>query len=287
MDKLSCNKDLISKHIVDEYYSNIKKDITKNSIILSIILVGSRQDSLIYVNIKKKRCQELGIICNVYNFDNDVSDSTIIDKINKLNNDTNVYGVMVQLPLPKNLDKNKIISTIDPKKDVDGLHPYNLGRIINNEKPYFYPCTPLACVKLLDEYNINLEGQHVVFVGSGMVNLPLSLMLLDKKCSITLCNEHTTDIKSKTIVADILIVGCGQSKLVKKDWIKDNVIIIDIGIHKNNDILNGDVDYSDVIDKVKYITPVPGGIGPLTVCMLIANLVNNWKTGLYSDTTHT
>ena len=194
---------------------------------------------------------------------------------------------MVQLPLPKNLDKNRIISTIDPKKDVDGLHPYNLGRIINNEKPYFYPCTPLACVKLLDEYNINLEGQHVVFVGSGMVNLPLSLMLLDKKCSITLCNEHTTDIKSKTIVADILIVGCGQSKLVKKDWIKDNVIIIDIGIHKNNDILNGDVDYSDVIDKVKYITPVPGGIGPLTVCMLIANLVNNWKTGLYSDTTHT
>ena len=287
MDKLSCNKDLISKHIVDEYYSNIKKDITKNSIILSIILVGSRQDSLIYVNIKKKRCQELGIICNVYNFDNDVSDYIVIDKINVLNNDTNVYGVMVQLPLPKNLDKNKIISTIDPKKDVDGLHPYNLGRIINNEKPYFYPCTPLACVKLLDEYNINLEGQHVVFVGSGMVNLPLSLMLLDKKCSITLCNEHTTDIKSKTIEADILIVGCGKSKLVKKDWIKDNVIIIDIGIHKNNDILNGDVDYSDVIDKVKYITPVPGGIGPLTVCMLIANLVNNWKTGLYSDTTHT
>ena len=287
MDKLSCNKDLISKHIVDEYYSNIKKDIIKNSIILTIILVGSRQDSLIYVNIKKKRCQELGIICNVYNFDNDVSDYIVIDKINVLNNDTNVYGVMVQLPLPKNLDKNRIISTIDPKKDVDGLHPYNLGRIINNEKPYFYPCTPLACVKLLDEYNINLEGQHVVFVGSGMVNLPLSLMLLDKKCSITLCNEHTTDIKSKTIVADILIVGCGQSKLVKKDWIKDNVIIIDIGIHKNNDILNGDVDYSDVIDKVKYITPVPGGIGPLTVCMLIANLVNNWKTGLYSDTTHT
>ena len=287
MDKLSCNKDLISKNIVDEYYSNIKKDITKNSIILSIILVGSRQDSLIYVNIKKKRCQELGIICDVYNFDNDVSDYSVIDKINELNRDSNVYGVMVQLPLPKNLDKNKIISTIDPRKDVDGLHPYNLGRIINNEKPYFYPCTPLACVKLLDEYNINLEGQHVVFVGSGMVNLPLSLMLLDKKCSITLCNEHTKDIKSKTIVADILIVGCGQSKLVKKGWIKDNVIIIDIGIHKNNDILNGDVDYSDVIDKVKYITPVPGGIGPLTVCMLIANLVNNWKTGLYSDTTHT
>ena len=275
MDKLSCNKDLISKHIVDEYYSNIKKDIIKNSIILSIILVGSRQDSLIYVNIKKKRCQELGIICNVYNFDNDVSDYIVIDKINVLNRDTNVYGVMVQLPLPKNLDKNRIISTIDPKKDVDGLHPYNLGKIMNNEIPYFYPCTPLACITLLEYYNIDIKGKHIVFVGTGMVNLPLSIMLLHKKCSLSLCNEYTENIKSKTNVADILIVACGQSKIIKKDWIKDDSIIIDIGIHKNDGKLNGDVDYLDVIDRVKYITPVPGGVGPLTVCMLIKNLLKS------------
>jgi len=275
MDELSCNKNLLSKPIVEEYYSKLTKVIQDNKSILSIILIGSRQDSLIYVNIKKKRCQELGIICNVYNYDNDVLDIAIIDKINELNNDINVNGIMVQLPIPKNLDKNKIISIIDPKKDVDGLHPYNLGKIMNNEEPYFYPCTPLACIKLLEYYNIKIQGQHIVFVGTGMVNLPLSIMLLHKKCSLTLCNEYTEDIKSKTNLADILIVGCGQSKLIKKDWIKDNVIIIDIGIHKNDGKLNGDVDYTDVIDKVKYITPVPGGIGPLTVCMLLNNLVKS------------
>ena len=275
MDELSCNKNLLSKPIVEKYYSELTKVIQDNKPILSIILVGSRQDSLIYVNIKKKRCQELGIICNIYNYDNDVLDIAIIDKINELNNDINVNGIMVQLPIPKNLDKNKIISIIDPKKDVDGLHPYNLGKIMNNEEPYFYPCTPLACIKLLEYYNIKIQGQHIVFVGTGMVNLPLSIMLLHKKCSLTLCNEYTEDIKSKTKLADILIVGCGQSKLIKKDWIKDNVIIIDIGIHKNDDKLNGDVDYTDVIDKVKYITPVPGGIGPLTVCMLLNNLVKS------------
>jgi len=268
------DKNLSSKPIITEYYSEINKFRMKEKTVLSIILIGSRQDSLIYVNIKKKKCLELGIICDIYNYDNDILEDIIINKINELNNDLNVKGIMVQLPIPKNLNKNKIISQIDPKKDVDGLHPYNLGKIMNNETPYFYPCTPLACITLLDYYNIDIEGKHIVFVGTGMVNLPLSVMLLHKKCSLTLCNEFTKDIKCKTNLADILIVGCGQSKLVKKDWIKENVIIIDIGIHKNDGKLNGDVDYSDVIDKVKYITPVPGGVGPLTVCMLMKNLIN-------------
>ena len=274
MDKLN-NKNLSSKPIIEKYYSELKKINLKDKPVLSIILVGSREDSLIYVNIKKKKCLELGIICDIHNYDNDILDNIIIDKINELNNDLNVKGVMVQLPIPKNLDKNKIISQIDPKKDVDGLHPYNLGKIMNNENPYFYPCTPLACITLLEYYNIDIEGKHIVFVGTGMVNLPLSIMLLHKKCSLSLCNEYTENIKEKTNVADILIVACGQSKLIKKDWIKDDSIIIDIGIHKNDGKLNGDVNYSDVIDKVKYITPVPGGVGPLTVCMLIKNLLNS------------
>tara|TARA_Y100000389_G_scaffold199114_1_gene236902 strand:- start:758 stop:1582 length:825 start_codon:yes stop_codon:yes gene_type:complete len=270
------DKNLSSKPIIEKYYSELKNINLKNKPILSIILIGSRQDSLIYVNIKKKKCLELGIICNIHNYDNNVLDTIIIDKINELNNDLNVKGIMVQLPIPKNLDKNKIISQIDPKKDVDGLHPYNLGKIMNNENPYFYPCTPLACITLLEYYNIDIEGKHIVFVGTGMVNLPLSIMLLHKKCSLSLCNEYTENIKEKTNVADILIVACGQSKIIKKDWIKNDCIIIDIGIHKNDGKLNGDVDYLDVIDKVKYITPVPGGVGPLTVCMLIKNLIKNF-----------
>lgn len=268
------HKRLISKPIVDRYYEDIKYNISlldkKPS--LSIIIVGDREDSIVYVNIKQKKCAELDIICNVYRYDININEENLINKINELNNDLNTTGIMVQLPLPKNLNKHKIISNINPEKDVDGLHSYNLGKIINNEAPFFYPCTPLACVTLLDEYNIDIINKHIVFIGTGMVNLPLSLMLLHKKCSLTLCNEYTINIKEKTKTADILIVGCGQSKLIKKDWIKDNVIIIDIGIHKANNKLNGDVDYDDVIDKVQYITPVPGGIGPLTVCMLMKNL---------------
>ena len=267
------SKNLSSKLIVEKYYSELTNKIQTNTI-LSIILVGEREDSKIYVNIKKKKCLELGIHCNIITYDTNIREDVIIEKIKELNKNLDVKGIMVQLPLPKTLDKNKIINCIDPKKDVDGLHPYNLGKIINNEKPYFYPCTPLACIELLDKYNINLLGKHVVFVGTGMVNLPLSIMLLKKKCSVLLCNEHTKDIKEKTKHADILIVACGQSKLIKNDWIKDNVIIIDVGIHKNNGKINGDVDYDDVIDKVKYITPVPGGVGPLTVCMLMKNLIN-------------
>ena len=146
-----------------------------------------------------------------------------------------------------------------------------------NKEPIYYPCTPLGCIKLLEYYDIDLEKQNIVFVGSGMVNLPLSVMLLNKKVgSITLCNEFTENIKDKTILADILIVACGQPKMIKKDWIKENVIIIDIGINRDlNNKLCGDVDYDDVIDKVKYITPVPGGVGPMTVCMLINNLIKN------------
>ena len=272
MEKI--DKNLSSNPIIEEYYSELKKINLDKKPVLSIILVGSREDSLIYVNIKKKKCLELGIQCDIHNYGYDVLDITIINRINELNNDLSVKGIMVQLPIPKTLDKNKIINCIDPKKDVDGLNPYNLGKIMNNEKPYFYPCTPLACIKLLEYYNIGVERKHIVFVGTGMVNLPLSLMLLHKKCSLSLCNEFTDDIKSKTNLADILIVACGKSKLIKKDWIKNDSIIIDIGIHKNDGKLNGDVDYLDVIDKVKYITPVPGGVGPLTVCMLIKNLLN-------------
>ena len=271
------DKQLISKPVIENIYENIKNKINNKSIKLSIIIVGDRQDSLIYVNIKKKKCSELGIDCSVHSYDNDISENIIIDKINEFNEDISVTGIMIQLPLPKHLNDQNILSQISIDKDVDGLHPNNLGLIMMNKKPLYYPCTPLGIIELFNHYRINVERKNIVFVGSGMVNLPLSVMLLNKKVgSITLCNEFTENIKEKTILADILIVACGQPKMIKKDWIKENVIIIDIGINRDlNNKLCGDVDYEDVIDKVKYITPVPGGVGPMTVCMLINNLIKN------------
>jgi methylenetetrahydrofolate dehydrogenase (NADP+)/methenyltetrahydrofolate cyclohydrolase len=267
------DKNLYGKPVTENIYKNINN--LNKTIKLTIILVGNRQDSLTYVNIKKKKCLELGIDCIIYPYDENVNEQIITGKINELNCDESVTGIMIQLPLPKHLNDQNILSQISLKKDVDGLHPNNLGLIMMNKKPLYYPCTPLGIIELFNHYRIDVEKKNIVFVGTGMVNLPLSIMLLNKKVgSITLCNEFTENIKGKTIDADILITACGQPKMIKKDWIKENVIIIDIGINRDeNNKLCGDVDYNDVIDKVKYITPVPGGVGPITVCMLLNNLV--------------
>ena len=267
------DKNLYGKPVTENIYKNINN--LNKSIKLTIILVGNRQDSLTYVNIKKKKCSELEIDCIIYPYGENVLEKDITDKVHELNCDESVTGIMIQLPLPKHLNDQNILSQISLKKDVDGLHPNNLGLIMMNKEPLYYPCTPVGIIELFDYYNINVEKKNIVFVGTGMVNLPLSIMLLNKKVgSITLCNEFTENIKEKTINADILITACGQPKMIKKDWNKENVIIIDIGINRDeNNKLCGDVDYNDVIDKVKYITPVPGGVGPITVCMLLNNLV--------------
>ena len=268
------DKNLYGKSVTENIYNNIQNKLDK-SIKLTIVLVGNRQDSLTYVNIKKKKCSELGIECIIYPYDENVNEQTITDKVSELNCDKSVTGIMIQLPLPKHLNEQIILSQISINKDVDGLHPNNLGLIMMNKEPLYYPCTPLGIIELFNHYRINVERKNIVFVGTGMVNLPLSIMLLNKKVgSITLCNEFTENIKSKTIDADILITACGQPKMIKNDWIKENVIIIDIGINRDeNNKLCGDVDYDDVIDKVKYITPVPGGVGPITVCMLLNNMI--------------
>ena len=271
------DKNLYGKSVTENIYKNIKNKLNnlKLTLKLTIVLVGNRQDSLTYVNIKKKMCLELGIDCIIYSYDKNICEEDIIYKVKELNYDESVKGIMIQLPLPKHLNEQHILSQISINKDVDGLHPNNLGLIMTNKEPLYYPCTPLGIIELLNYYRINVEKKNIVFVGTGMVNLPLSIMLLNKKAgSITLCNEFTENIKEKTIDADILITACGQPKMIKSDWIKDNVIIIDIGINRDeNNKLCGDVDYNDVIDKVKYITPVPGGVGPITVCMLLNNLV--------------
>ena len=249
---------------------------------LAIILVGDRSDSEIYVRMKKKACEFVGINNYDFYYDNKIDQQTILNKINELNNDDNIHGILVQLPLPNHLDKDIILNNIKIEKDIDGFHESNVGKLTLN-KNGLYPCTPLGVMKILEEYNIDLCGKNVVVIGkSNIVGLPLSLLLLHKEATVTICHSNTIDLPSITKNADILVSACGQPQMIKEHYIKDDAIIIDIGIsrieynNKKGYKIVGDVDYDNVLDKVKAITPVPGGVGPMTIAMLLENCVNNF-----------
>ena len=249
---------------------------------LAIILVGDRSDSEIYVRMKKKACEFVGINNYDFYYDNEIDQQTILNKINELNNDDNIHGILVQLPLPNHLDKDIILNSIKIEKDIDGFHESNVGKLTLN-KNGLYPCTPLGVIKILKEYNIDLCGKNVVVIGkSNIVGLPLSLLLLHKEATVTICHSNTIDLPSITKNADILVSACGQPQMIKEHYIKDDAIIIDIGIsrieynNKKGYKIVGDVDYDNVINKVKAITPVPGGVGPMTIAMLLENCVNNF-----------
>jgi len=249
---------------------------------LAIILVGDRSDSEIYVRMKKKACEFVGINNYDFYYDNKIDQQTILNKINELNNDDNIHGILVQLPLPNHLDKDIILNSIKIEKDIDGFHESNVGKLTLN-KNGLYPCTPLGVMKILEEYNIELCGKNVVVIGkSNIVGLPLSLLLLHKEATVTICHSNTIDLPSITKNADILVSACGQPQMIKEHYIKQDAIIIDIGIsrieynNKKGYKIVGDVDYDNVLDKVKAITPVPGGVGPMTIAMLLENCVNNF-----------
>ena len=249
---------------------------------LAIILVGDRSDSEIYVRMKKKACEFVGINNYDFYYDNKIDQQTILNKINELNNDDNIHGILVQLPLPNHLDRDIILNSIKIEKDIDGFHESNVGKLTLN-KNGLYPCTPLGVMKILEEYNIDLCGKNVVVIGkSNIVGLPLSLLLLHKEATVTICHSNTIDLPSITKNADILVSACGQPQMIKEHYIKDDAIIIDIGIsrieynNKKGYKIVGDVDYDNVLNKVKAITPVPGGVGPMTIAMLLDNCVNNF-----------
>ena len=244
---------------------------------LCIIMVGSNPESLIYVNMKLKKCKEMNINTFFFNFNEDETEETILNKINEMNIDINVHGILVQLPLPKHLNTNSILSTISKDKDVDGFNSYNAGLLFQNKKPLFTPCTPKGCITLLDYYNIPIKGIDITIIGcSNLVGLPLSMMLLHRGATVTICHEDTIDVKSNCLKSDMVIACCGVPKLVKGDWITDDTIIIDIGTNKDKlNKLVGDVDFDKVIDKCSYITSVPGGIGPMTIMMVIKQTVES------------
>lgn len=283
MNSKLLNGKKLSKKILEKLKSNIC--LLKNKPGLGLIIVGNRKDSMTYVRMKKKACEKVGIISTIIELPENIKQEDLILEVKKMNNDKMIDGILVQLPLPKHIDENKVLLTIKVDKDVDGFHPVNIGNLVLNKNNPIIACTPKGCIKILEDNNIEIEGKHAVIIGrSNIVGKPLALLLLNKNATVSICHSKTKNINEITKKADILVVACGKAQFVKKEWIKKDCIIIDVGINfiddntrKSGKRLVGDVDFNDVIDKVKLITPVPGGVGPMTIAMLLQNTYELYK----------
>ena len=263
-------------------------DNTDESAHLSAILVGHDPASETYVASKEKDCKSVGMMSSVYRLSERTTESELLETINFLNQDEEINGFIVQLPLPRHINVEKIIGSIDPKKDVDGFHPYNLGKMMLGQESFF-PATPYGIVELLKRYKIDTAGKHCVVLGrSNIVGTPLSVMLSRKSdpgnCTVTICHSQTRNIKEHTTQADILIAAIGQPEFVTADMVKEGAVVIDVGIHRIADqskrsgySLTGDVNYNEVAAKCSYITPVPGGVGPMTSVALLMNTLKAFK----------
>ncbi len=245
---------------------------------ISVLLIGENPASQVYVKNKKKAAEEIGIISNVYHLDKDIPEEKVLNLLNELNRDSTVHGILVQLPLPPHLNEERIISLIDPKKDVDGFHPENMGLLLK-ATPRFEPCTPLGIIKILEHYNIKIEGKDAVVVGrSNIVGKPVSIMLMKRNATVTICHTKTQHLPEKVSGADILVVAAGKIGIVKGEWVKEGAVVIDVGINRlDNGKLTGDVDFESAKERAGYITPVPGGVGPMTIAMLLSNTVRAAK----------
>lgn len=263
--------------------TEIRKDIkqiineTKITPSLAVIQVGDNKASSIYIKNKKKACEEVGIRFEHIKFNDTISEELVINEIKRLNNDISINGILVQLPLPLGFDEGKIINTISPVKDVDGLTYQNVGNLVL-ENDCLVPCTPLGVIELLKAYNVRLSGKNVCLVGrSNLVGKPLIQLLLRNDATLSICHSKSLDIKNHTKQADVLIVAAGHPNLITKDMVKDGVVIIDVGINKEGNLLCGDVDFDNVSKKASLITPVPGGVGPMTVACLLKNVVKAYQ----------
>lgn len=239
---------------------------------LVVILVGENPSSQLYVGMKEKMAAKIGIKSTVLKYPDNVEEKVILNKIKELNNDKTVDAILVQVPLPKQISEQKVIQAICPQKDADGITPENIGKISIGVEPYAYPCTPKGILGLLDEYNIDLDGKNVVIIGrSNIVGKPLAQMILNRNATVTICHSRTKNLSEITKTADILISAVGKHKLVNSEIIKNNSVIIDVGTSKINGKTFGDVDFENVFEKASYITPVPGGVGPMTIASLMEN----------------
>lgn len=266
----------ISKELKDE----LKEIVTEYqaqgiAITLAVIQVGNDKASSVYVGNKKKACEYIGIQSLSYELEENTTEEELLDLICKLNRDDKVNGILVQLPLPKHIDEDKVIETIDAKKDVDGFHPMSVGALSIGKKG-FISCTPYGIIELLKRSNIDIDGKECVVIGrSNIVGKPMSMLLLRENATVTVAHSHTKNLKEVAKRADILIVAIGKPQFINHEYVKEGAVVIDVGIHRDeNNKLCGDVDYEDVFPHVSAITPVPGGVGPMTIAMLMKNCVN-------------
>lgn len=245
---------------------------------LVVIMVGDDEASKVYVKNKSKACEEVGLEYKEYLLSADTTQKKLIDLIEKLNQDKTVNGILLQSPIPSKLDINEAFRTISPKKDVDGFNPINIGKLVLNQDT-FVSCTPYAIMKMFEEYNIDLTGKNVVILGrSNIVGKPLMNCCLNKNATVTVCHSKTQNLVEKAKEADILISAIGKARFVTADMVKENAVVIDVGINRlENGKITGDVDFEDVKEKTSYITPVPGGVGPMTIAMLMNNVIKATK----------
>ena len=248
---------------------------------LAVIIVGDNPASQVYVRNKTKACENVGFYSETIELPESISEDELVKEVQKLNENEKIDGILVQLPLPNHINEMKVINTISPEKDVDGFHSLNVGKMMLGDGTGFLPCTPYGIMQLLEEYKVDVVGKDVVIVGrSNIVGKPMALILIEKGATVKVCNSKTKDLSDKIQRADIVIVATGVPKLVKAKDVKDGAIVIDVGINRVDGKLCGDVDYDEVIEKASLITPVPGGVGPMTIASLITNTLKAYKKKL-------
>ena len=271
---------LLSKKIEQEVSQEVKqlKESCGCTPGLAVVLVGHDEASAAYVNMKKKACDRVGFYSITHDMPESISQEAIERTIVSMNNNDSIDGILIQLPLPSHIDTTKLLELVDPAKDVDGFHPFNVGRLVTNLDG-FVPCTPLGVMELLKEYDIDVKGKNCVVVGaSNIVGKPMASLLLNAEATVEICHIHTDDLKKHTLGADVILVGVGVINLITADMVKDDVIIVDIGVSRTPEgKLVGDVDFENVSKKCSYITPSPGGVGPMTIAMLLKNTLKAAK----------
>jgi len=275
VDYMLLDGKMLSNKIKNELKAEFAKLDPKPKLV--VILVGDDPASKLYIQSKQKACEEVGVISETILLDSTITEEQLVLEIERLNNDPTVHGILVQLPLPKHLNETLIINTISDKKDVDGFHIYNKGRLINNLET-IVPATPLGVLTLLKEYNIEIKGKHAVVIGcSNIVGRPMAALLLNHDATVTICHRYTENLKQYTLMADIIVCAVGKPNLITADMVKEGAVIIDVGINRLGKKVVGDVDFENVKDKASAITPVPGGVGPMTIAMLLSNLLKCYQ----------
>ena len=262
---------------IEKEHSELEKKVGRKAG-LAVIIVGENPASQIYVRNKIRACEKVGFHSETIRLDENITEENLLLEIEKLNNNSNIDGILVQLPIPKHINGLKIINAISAEKDVDGFHTTNIGKMMIGDETGFLPCTPAGVVQMFEEYNIDLEGKDVLVIGqSNIVGKPMTLLLIKKRATVQVCNSKTKNLSEKLQKADVVVAAAGSPKLIKAIDVKEDVVVIDVGINRVDGKLCGDVDFEEVSKKASFITPVPGGVGPMTIAMLIKNTFKSYK----------